>query len=218
MDGYYGDHPALELINSEYWYGRRPHGGADLLDQPGWLDGYLSRWALAGVQPPSARERAEIETLRVLLRRAYTALGEGQRLAADDLRTLNGFLAAGRVQRAAREDEGTYVVELTPVVRDWRWVLSEVAASFLALVETGERARMKLCENGECLCAFYDESKNRRRRWCYPHVCGNLHKVRAFRERQRAARASGDGQNRRSTRTEQGETVKLTPKEDGSCL
>jgi len=36
--------------------------------------------------------------------------------------------------------------------------------------------------------AFYDESKNRSRRWCSAAECGNLIKVRRFRERQRAAR------------------------------
>ena len=51
----------------------------------------------------------------------------------------------------------------------------------------GEWERLKLCENPECLWAFYDGSRNRSGSWCRMGQCGNRLKNRAYRERQRSA-------------------------------
>lgn len=63
-----------------------------------------------------------------------------------------------------------------------------------ALVETvsyavarGDWARIKLCAAPDCRWAFYDTSRNGRGRWCDMNVCGNRHKTRIYRERQRTA-------------------------------
>jgi predicted RNA-binding Zn ribbon-like protein len=65
-------------------------------------------------------------------------------------------------------------------------VLSEIASSFVELLARGDSDRLKVCDNPECRFVFYDASKNRSRRWCAHTTCGNRHKVRRFRERQRA--------------------------------
>lgn len=78
-----------------------------------------------------------------------------------------------------------------PARRDWDWVLSEIAADFGDLLAFGERSRMKLCANPECRWVFYDETRNRSRRWCISAECGNVSKVRAFRARKRAEHTSG---------------------------
>ena len=41
---------------------------------------------------------------------------------------------------------------------------------------TGVWNRLKVCPNDDCAWAFYDESRNRSRRWCSMNVCGNCHK------------------------------------------
>ena len=84
--------------------------------------------------------------------------------------------------------DGAFRIEFAPSRRDWGWVLAEIAGSFAELLADGEPERVKLCENGECQWAFYDTTKNRRRRWCRPSECGNVFKVREFRARQRADR------------------------------
>lgn len=186
--GYYGEHPALELINSERWYGRGASGSEDLLQDAMWLAGYLERWLLAGVPEPTRRDVAKLASLRAVLRRAHTAVSTNSRVEADDVAAIDEVLAAAVVRRRVDEKSDSYALSLEPITRDWRWVAAEIAASFVELLAEGESERMKLCENAECLCAFYDESKNRSRRWCYPEVCGNLYKVRQFRERNRRAR------------------------------
>jgi predicted RNA-binding Zn ribbon-like protein len=62
-----------------------------------------------------------------------------------------------------------------------------VAIAFLARFEhTWEH--LKLCADEDCRAVFYDRSKNHSGRWCSMADCGNRAKVRAFRERQKAAR------------------------------
>jgi hypothetical protein len=62
-----------------------------------------------------------------------------------------------------------------------------VAIAFLARFEhTWEH--LKLCAAEDCRAVFYDRSKNHSGRWCSMADCGNRAKVRAFRERRKAAR------------------------------
>ncbi len=72
---------------------------------------------------------------------------------------------------------------LEPVAQGSRGALTRVLASAHSLVRAGVWNRLKVCPNDDCAWAFYDESRNRSRRWCSMNVCGNRHKVRAYRDR-----------------------------------
>jgi predicted RNA-binding Zn ribbon-like protein len=72
---------------------------------------------------------------------------------------------------------------LEPVARGSRGALTRVLASRHSLVRAGVWNRLKVCPDDDCAWAFYDESRNRSRRWCSMNVCGNRHKVRAYRDR-----------------------------------
>jgi predicted RNA-binding Zn ribbon-like protein len=61
-----------------------------------------------------------------------------------------------------------------------------VADVFLAEVR-GTWTGLKECDGDGCTSVFYDRSKNHTGRWCSMAACGNRAKVRAWRERQRAA-------------------------------
>jgi predicted RNA-binding Zn ribbon-like protein len=72
---------------------------------------------------------------------------------------------------------------LEPVAHGSRGALTRVLASTQTLVRAGVWNRLKVCPDDACAWAFYDESRNRSRRWCSMDVCGNRHKVRAYRDR-----------------------------------
>jgi predicted RNA-binding Zn ribbon-like protein len=72
---------------------------------------------------------------------------------------------------------------LEPVAQGPRGALTRVLASTQILVRAGVWNRLKVCPDDGCSWAFYDESRNRSRRWCSMDVCGNRHKVRAYRDR-----------------------------------
>lgn len=79
---------------------------------------------------------------------------------------------------------------LVPVRDDARAGLARLSAIVAAAATDGTWSRLKACADDGCRWAFYDHSKNRSGRWCSMKSCGNQHKARAFRERQRAPSAA----------------------------
>jgi predicted RNA-binding Zn ribbon-like protein len=68
--------------------------------------------------------------------------------------------------------------------------LGDLLARTFASMENGTWQRMKACHDETCRWAFYDHSKNRSSLWCDMAVCGNRHKVNAFRQRQAARKSA----------------------------
>jgi predicted RNA-binding Zn ribbon-like protein len=62
-------------------------------------------------------------------------------------------------------------------------VLWPVAWSILELMLNDELSRVRECANQECHWLFVDRSRNRSRRWCDMAICGNVMKVRRFRQK-----------------------------------
>jgi predicted RNA-binding Zn ribbon-like protein len=65
-------------------------------------------------------------------------------------------------------------------------ILWRVAQSAGELLTSEWVDRLGLCRGDRCMWLFVDKSRNRSRRWCDMGDCGNLAKVRAFRERAKA--------------------------------
>lgn len=60
------------------------------------------------------------------------------------------------------------------------WPIADSAADFLT---HGDLTRLRECAGDDCGWLFEDTSKNRSRQWCDMADCGNLAKVRRFREK-----------------------------------
>ena len=102
-----------------------------------------------------------------------------------DAARILGRLAAHYPVALHADAEGTLEPDLGPVNRAEDLIPQLLAIVFFAQA-TGSWNRLKLCENPECLWAFYDHSKNRSGSWCRMGLCGNRLKNRAYRERQRS--------------------------------
>ncbi len=76
---------------------------------------------------------------------------------------------------------------LLPIAEGIAGVMGEIATSFAGLLATGDPTRIKVCANPDCGWVIYDQSRSRTRRWCDSTGCGNLLKVRQFRQRHRHA-------------------------------
>ena len=60
------------------------------------------------------------------------------------------------------------------------WAVAESAAQLLSSPDT---SRLRVCGGADCGWLFEDVSRNHSRQWCDMQMCGNLTKVRRFRER-----------------------------------
>lgn len=171
------------FLNSDYHDWRGTGASEDLLLKPGWMEKFLTRWGMpVPSEPPDVKS---LRQLRVLIHRMAKALVAGGAVDPDDLAALNQVMAGGPVVRQVCPDSGK--VLLQPVACSWAHVQAEIAASLATTLAEGEGARVRICENPDCLWFFYDDTRNRTKRFCEDKTCGNLVKVRRFRARQKQA-------------------------------
>jgi predicted RNA-binding Zn ribbon-like protein len=173
---------ALDLINSQLFDG---FGGTeDRLDDDSWLDEFLGRWGGRERLPSRTAKRAALRDLRELLRRVVETHTYTGRISPADLAALNGVLGAPRLQRKLAVTKDQYALRLEAPDDRWPAFLAEIAASLAELLADGPE-RLRVCENDLCRWAYFDESKNRSRRWCSSSVCGNVMRGRRYRQRKR---------------------------------
>jgi predicted RNA-binding Zn ribbon-like protein len=196
-----GGNLALDFVNTR----SGPVGGEPDLDV---LTGYsaLIAWGVYA----GALTKGEAKLSRRLARadpgEADAVFGRSLR-ARDDLDTVLGAVAGGgqpdshamlrlrdaeadAVAHGRLEDRGSFA---------WTWrddrtlarPLRPAVHAGVDLLTSGELDRIKRC--GGCRFLFYDESKNRSRRWCSMDDCGTTEKVRRYVAARRTRTASIGG-------------------------
>jgi predicted RNA-binding Zn ribbon-like protein len=100
-----------------------------------------------------------------------------------DIERLNGELLIAKSHEKLAPSEDGFA---------WAWdegsealdsVLWPVARSAAELLTSNSLSRVRQCGGENCGWLFLDTSRNRSRQWCDMKDCGNLAKVRRFRER-----------------------------------
>lgn len=128
-------------------------------------------------------ERAHV--LREGIYRIFAAVITNTQPAAADLAMLNvelgKALAGGRVAPVA----GGFAWEWTNDPTALDPMFGPIARSAAELLTSPERDLVRECANEACSWLFVDQTKNHRRRWCSTTGCGNVAKVRRYRQRLR---------------------------------
>jgi predicted RNA-binding Zn ribbon-like protein len=126
--------------------------------------------------------------LRETIYRSFSAVAYGGRPVEADLNALT----AAHLETLAH-------YRIAPTTEGFGWKSAkddglgrpmwQVSLSASGLLTGGELDRVKACPVGEGGCAwlFYDESKNRSRRWCSMEGCGSRAKMRRMYARRREA-------------------------------
>ena len=180
-----GGHPALDFINT---VGGRTHTSAnrytvdrERLESAEDLDAFWSAAAAAAAFKSGGRSRrtsrGDLERaieLREVLYRIFLAVIASRRPDAADIALLNRSLPAQ--QLAFKGATATFTTD-DP--------LGSIALSAAELLTSPEIARVRACGGESCGWLFLDTSRNRSRQWCDMRDCGNVAKVRRFRDRQR---------------------------------
>jgi predicted RNA-binding Zn ribbon-like protein len=122
--------------------------------------------------------------LRGAIYRICAAVIHRARPRTSDLDLLNQELnvAHGRVRLGAGEEN--LVWEWSDAKNALDRMLWSVADSAAEMFTTDDLKRLRGCPGENCGWMFLDISKNNRRQWCDMQDCGNLAKVRRFRQRQ----------------------------------
>jgi len=179
------DHLFIGFVNSELFDGRGNR--EDRLEDVGWRRAFLERWELPAAEPLSPNDLRDLTALRADVRSMIDAVSAGGQPSGSALQRLDGVLADHPVRFRLRRSVGGPQIEPIPLSSDAADVIAgEVALSTARFLVEKDTRRLKACDNAGCRWVFYDETKNRIRRWC--RQCGNVDRVRRFRERQRLAR------------------------------
>ncbi|MBA2452090.1 MAG: CGNR zinc finger domain-containing protein [Chloroflexia bacterium] len=143
--------------------------------------------ALAFSRPvDAAAVVSEAIILRELLYRIFSAVAAECQPDGADLQALNGELRAAL---------GNVELDRVSDAIEWGWLpgtnlrrpLWPIVQSAAELLTSSEGGRVRECAAHDCEWLFFDESRNRSRRWCNMQTCGNRAKVDRFRARQRGA-------------------------------
>jgi predicted RNA-binding Zn ribbon-like protein len=189
-----GDHPAIDFANTlSMFQGQLTEQFRVWADVLAWL-------SLAGLstdpalQIPASRSAEAVKSV-VQLRRAWKAeldeLVAGRKVSDNFIKQLNHLLAED-IFRETLHRSGKTGFQLGRSASQLSGerltlaILSRQIAHFLA--EANFDYLHRCANTTSCVLYFYDTTKNHRRQWCSTAVCGNRHKVAAFRKRQAKAK------------------------------
>jgi len=187
-------HPALDLVNSVKYRGQADPQDR-LVDYPA-----VVAWArVAGIL--DAAEEAALTRLDggdggsdgggdvwqkvLVLRESLWALLNREQVSK---------AAASRAQKAIETaisglrykaviDPESGVLRQVIELRAPKDLLARIAGSIADLLTRRQDLLIKTCDGCDCDWLFIDRTKARRRRWCDTRTCGNLARVRSFREK-----------------------------------
>lgn len=177
----------IDFLNSDWRDWRGSGRREDRLRKTEWLQSFLEAWGLQAPLPLSIDDPqiAVLVELRISLRRMVETVASGEDITSEDLAELNRVMAMAPSHQRIELRENEYRLEQVSDTMGWNLVMARIVESFADLLVHQEKRRLKICDNQDCQWVYYDESRNRVRRWCDDKACGNLMKVRRFRERQK---------------------------------
>jgi predicted RNA-binding Zn ribbon-like protein len=171
----------LELLRG-FVNTREPDQQIDLLDSPDRLREWLGDHSLlsdtvAITDDAHARAVEFREAIRAL------AIANGDAVLDEDaVATLNRIAAEVRLSIRVGTDGRA---ELVPADAGVDEALGHLCAILYTAMIDGSFGRLKACADDTCVWLFYDQSKNRSKKWCEMQTCGNAANARAYRQRRR---------------------------------
>jgi predicted RNA-binding Zn ribbon-like protein len=126
---------------------------------------------------------ASARTLRENIRSLVEKRKAGRR---GDPSVLNRFLSGAQShRRLVWNKPRSLKIEKVGARNTAEAILGPVAEAAAELLATADFRLVKKCEDETCVLWFSDHSKSHHRRWCSMVLCGNRHKVAAYRRRLR---------------------------------
>jgi predicted RNA-binding Zn ribbon-like protein len=177
-------HPALDFLNT------RMRVNDDLVDLLESDDDVLIWLKQAGFSAPSIDRSTEplallhsARRLRENIRSLVENRKSGKR---GDPSILNSFLAASQsYPQLVWNSSRTLSIDKVRQQDTPESILAPVAETAADLLTTRDFTLIKRCEDETCVLWFSDQTKSHHRRWCSMEICGNRHKVAAYRKRRR---------------------------------
>lgn len=175
----YGDHPLREKI-VDY----------KALVRWGQLAGVISRSDASELLEYSASHAPDANVtmsralrLRRALYRILKSLLQRWEPESGDIDILQRELLVARKRQIIVFRDGAFLWTREAVPDSLDRILWPIALSAGDLLTSADLGRLRQCKSEQCGWMFLDSSRNRSRHWCDMSDCGNIDKVRRFRQR-----------------------------------
>jgi predicted RNA-binding Zn ribbon-like protein len=142
----------------------------------------IGQGQLDSVAASGVLQRARL--LRRSLYRLFKSILHGWKPDPADLDVLNGELAIARAHERLVHHRGGFEWRFEVLPNELDRILWPVASSAAELLCSAELAKLRQCRSTQCGWLFLDTTRNHSRSWCDMSDCGNLNKVRRFRQKQ----------------------------------
>lgn len=177
----------LDFLNSHWRDWRGSGRSEDRLEKTEWLNSFIEKWELPFQGPIEAEVIEKLKDLRTYIGEMANALAAGQSFHAEQFVLLNNILKNGPVIfKVTVSEDSSSELSVVPLENNLEQLMARIAASFAETIVKRDSTRIRICENADCLWVFYDDTKNRSKRYCDDKMCGNLMKVRRFRARHKS--------------------------------
>ncbi|QET06087.1 MULTISPECIES: CGNR zinc finger domain-containing protein [Cupriavidus] len=185
------DHPALDLLNT---LERALDAPVDRwqTDEDVWQ--WLERVSLLpNGEMPEHRPQGLLAAATALRESLRKAVSQRKANGDVDVTLLNDYLAADacRALLTPAESGRIRLARVYPTDTPMQ-CLVPLALSAADLLANGDFSLIRKCESETCSMWFYDRTRAHRRRWCSMALCGNRHKVAAYRKREATATAAAN--------------------------
>ena len=150
-------------------------------------DGLERLKRIASENPAAARSaHAEALVLREALYRIFLALALGEQAEPVDLERLSARVAEARTLQMLVQNGNAFTWAWRSDTPELHRPAFEVALAAADMMAHDDLSRVKECPAPDgCRWLFFDESKNRSRRWCSMAHCGATAKARRFSARRK---------------------------------
>lgn len=104
-----------------------------------------------------------------------------QKIPDSFLEELNEYLSRIQIKQKATIENNLIKFSYLPITKDSDQLYHVIVISFIDLLNEINSNRLKICQNEKCGWIFFDESKNKSRKWC-SNKCASLIRVRNYRQ------------------------------------
>jgi len=124
-----------------------------------------------------------VQLLRESIYKIFVSIIEGSEPLPEDIDLLNNECTAAREKQKLFYDSNKFFWKFSPDIAEPESIIWNTALSAADILVSDQINRVKQCRGENCGWLFLDTSKNGSRQWCDMKDCGNVAKVRRYREK-----------------------------------
>jgi predicted RNA-binding Zn ribbon-like protein len=175
--------PALDFLNTRM---RMNHELVDFLQSDRDVISWLKQAGFAVSADTEIKRFSLLQSARKLRENIRSLVEKRKAGRQGDPSVLNLYLAASQsYSQVVWSKSHSFRIDIVRRQNTSESILAPVAEATAELLATANFELVKRCEDKACVLWFSDQTKSHRRRWCSTQICGNRHKVAAYRRRLR---------------------------------